>query len=95
MARVTVEDCLVHVPSRFELTLIAARRARQLARGAEARLPWEDHKSTVLALQEIASGQVDASVMVEPELPPQRRPSVEFEPLDTEFPMLHQFPRKD
>ena len=82
MARVTVEDCLVHVASRFDLTLIAAKRARQLARGAEARLPWEDHKSTVLALQEIASGQVGASILTEPELPLVQRPTVDFEPLE-------------
>jgi len=89
MARVTVEDCLAHIPSRFDLTLIAARRARQLARGAEARLPWNDHKSTVLALQEIASGQVGASVMAEPELPLAQRPTVDFGPLDPDFSLLH------
>jgi DNA-directed RNA polymerase subunit omega len=88
MARVTVEDCLVHIPSRFDLTLIAAKRARQLARGAEARLPWDDHKSTVLALQEIASGRVGASILAEPELPMVQRPAVEFEPLDPDFPGL-------
>ena len=82
MARVTVNDCLTQVPSHFDLTLIAAKRARQLARGAEARLPWGDHKSTVLALREIAAGHVDASVLSEAELPVVRVPSVEFEPLD-------------
>jgi DNA-directed RNA polymerase subunit omega len=82
MARVTVEDCLVHVPSRFDLALIAAKRARQLARGAEATLPWDDHKSTVLALQEIASGQIGASILEEPDLPVVKRESIEFEPLD-------------
>ena len=55
MARVTIQDCLEHVSSRFDLTLIAAKRARQLTRGAEAKLPWDGHKSTVLALREIAS----------------------------------------
>lgn len=89
MARVTVEDCLLHIPSRFELTLIAAKRARQLARGAEATLPWDEHKSTVLALQEIACGQVGASVMAEPELPLAQRPAVDFEPLDPEFSDFH------
>ena len=82
MARVTISDCLVQVPSHFELTLIAAKRARQLARGAEARLPWGDHKSTVLALREIAAGHVDASVLAEAELPVVTRPNMEFEPLD-------------
>jgi DNA-directed RNA polymerase subunit omega len=82
MARVTVEDCLTHVPSRFALTMIAAKRARQLARGAEAKLPWHDHKSTVLALQEIAGGWIDASVLEEEDLPPVKLPSVEFGALD-------------
>ena len=54
MARVTVEDCLARIPNQFELTLVAAKRARQLARGAEARQPWGSHKSTVLSLTEIA-----------------------------------------
>jgi DNA-directed RNA polymerase omega subunit len=45
MARVTVEDCLARIPNQFDLTLVAAKRARQLARGAEARLPWGTHKS--------------------------------------------------
>ena len=55
MARVTVEDCLAQIPNQFDLTLVAAKRARQLARGAEARLPWGNHKSTVLSLREIES----------------------------------------
>jgi DNA-directed RNA polymerase subunit omega len=89
MARVTVEDCLVHIPSRFDLTLVAAKRARQLARGAEARLPWNDHKSTVLALLEIAGGQVGSSIMTEPELPMVQRPTVDFEPLEPDHPFQH------
>ena len=82
MARVTVEDCLLHVANPFTLTQVAAKRARQLARGAPAGLPWGDHKSTVLALQEIAAGQVTVDVLGETDLPPVERPSVEFEPLD-------------
>lgn len=69
MARVTIEDCLVRVPSAFDLTMVAAKRARQLARGAEAKLPWNGHKSTVLALQEIADGQVTPEVLNEVDLP--------------------------
>ena len=69
MARVTVEDCLTQIPSRFELTLVAAKRARQLTRGAEPKLPWNNHKSTVLALQEIADGQITAAVLQEVDLP--------------------------
>ena len=54
MARVTVEDCLDKIHNQFELTLVAAKRARQLARGAEAQIPWGNHKSTVVSLREIA-----------------------------------------
>lgn len=69
MARVTIQDCLVHIPSRFDLTMVAAKRARQLTRGAEAKLPWDGHKSTVLALQEIARGEINATVLKEVDLP--------------------------
>ena len=69
MARVTVEDCLARIPNHFDLCQIAAKRARQLARGAEAHLPWGDHKSTVLTLKEIAGGFVTVAVMDEAELP--------------------------
>lgn len=57
MARVTVEDCVKQVPNRFELVLIAAKRARRLTTGAaQPCLDWENDKSTVLALREIAAG---------------------------------------
>jgi DNA-directed RNA polymerase subunit omega len=69
MARVTIQDCLEQIPSHFELTMVAAKRARQLARGAEPKLPWNNHKSTVLALQEIAGGQITAAVLQEMDLP--------------------------
>lgn len=82
MARVTIEDCLTQIPSRFDLTMVAAKRARQLTRGAEARLPWNGHKSTVLALQEIAGGQVTAEVLREVDLPVIRPPGVALDPLD-------------
>ncbi len=82
MARVTIQDCLVRVPDSFSLTLIAAKRARQLARGADSKLSWGDHKSTVLALQEIAAGLVTAAVLDEPDLPAVRQETIEFMPLD-------------
>lgn len=57
MARVTVEDCLGNVENRFELVLLAAKRARQLARTAvEPFVPQGNDKFTVLALREIAAG---------------------------------------
>ena len=66
MARVTVEDCLKNVPNRFELVMVASKRARDLALGAaDPLVPWEDDKSTVVALREIAEGLVDAKVLDE------------------------------
>jgi len=59
MARVTVEDCLVHVENRFKLVLLAARRARQLSHHAQEFVPRMKHKDTVIALQEIAGGFVN------------------------------------
>ena len=59
MARVTVEDCLDHVENRFELVLLATKRARQLANGQEAKVPWENDKPTVVALREIALNLVN------------------------------------
>ena len=85
MARVTVEDCLQRIPNQFELTLVAAKRARQLARGAEARLPWGTHKSTVLSLREIAEGHIDRSVLDEVDLPAVQQPKPELEALDPSF----------
>jgi len=54
MARVTVEDCVTRIPNRFELVMMAARRARDLAGGAELSLDRDNDKSTVVALREIA-----------------------------------------
>lgn len=56
--------------NQFDLTLVAAKRARQLARGADARVSWDNDKSTVVALREISDGLVDRSVLNEEELPP-------------------------
>lgn len=65
MARITVEDCLENVDNRFQLVLVATRRARQLANGAEPYVPWEDDKPTVVALREIAAGHVGREVLDE------------------------------
>ena len=64
MARVTVEDCLDNVDNRFELVMLATKRARQLATGGkEPKVAWENDKPTVVALREIASGLVDENVV--------------------------------
>ena len=61
MARVTVEDCLDHVNNRFDLVLLATKRARQLANGHDPMLEWENDKPTVMALREIAEGTINTS----------------------------------
>lgn len=67
MARVTVEDCLDHVDNRFDLVLLATKRARQLVNGVDPLVPWENDKPTVVALREIAEGLVDDAVVNPPE----------------------------
>jgi len=57
MARITVEDCLNKIPNRFELVLVAAKRARQLFKGAKP-LIESDNREVVVALREIAAGEV-------------------------------------
>jgi len=63
MARVTVEDCLDHVDNRFELVLLASKRARQLVSGKEPTLEWENDKPTVLALREISKGNITVKIL--------------------------------
>ena len=63
MARITVEDCLAVVNNRFELVLMATKRARQLAKGATATVDEENDKPTVLALREIAEGKVNQTMI--------------------------------
>ena len=65
MARITVDDCLEKIPNRFELTLVAAYRARQLHNGAEPLVNVQNtrDKPTVIALREIAAGKVGVEVL--------------------------------
>lgn len=64
MARVTVEDCLENVANRFELVMVATKRARQIAvRGDQPFVDWENDKPTVVALREIAGGFINASIL--------------------------------
>ena len=66
MARVTVEDCLDKVENRFELVLVAAKRAHQLSSGGyRTTLDAGKDKPTVLALREIEAGLIDASILTE------------------------------
>ncbi|MEX1220754.1 DNA-directed RNA polymerase subunit omega [Pseudidiomarina planktonica] len=62
MARVTVEDAVDQIGNRFDLILVASRRARQLAiQGKDAMVPWKNEKPTVIALREIEEGFIDAA----------------------------------
>jgi len=67
MARITVEDCVANIPNKFQLVLVAAKRARQLANGAEPMVDWQNDKPTVVALREIAEGYVSESILEERE----------------------------
>jgi DNA-directed RNA polymerase subunit omega len=67
MARLTVEDCLDNVENRFELVLVAAQRARQLAMGADPLVPEDNDKPTVLALREIAENLINKEILAAPE----------------------------
>ncbi|MEO5332987.1 MAG: DNA-directed RNA polymerase subunit omega [Magnetococcus sp. YQC-5] len=67
MARVTVEDCLKHVGNRFDLVIMAAKRARQLTAGSESTLHRENDKNTVLALREIGAGVLDLEKLMQEE----------------------------
>ena len=63
MARITVDDCLEFIPNRFELTLAASLRARQISIGNTALEEENNDKPTVIALREIASGQIGIEIL--------------------------------
>jgi len=90
MARVTVEDCLEHVNNRFDLVLLASKRARQLVNGVDPLLPWENDKPTVVALREIAAGLVDNNVVAERQTQEMelmsKEAETEIEDLDADLP---------
>jgi len=63
MARITVDDCLKRIPNRFDLTLVAARRARQIAMGSTPMVEAGRDKPTVIALRELAAGKVGMEIL--------------------------------
>ena len=64
MARITVEDCLDQVDNRFQLVLVASKRARQITfSGEDPFVDWDNDKPTVVALREIAEGFVNKSIL--------------------------------
>jgi len=63
MARITVDDCLMRIPNRFDMTLVATARARQLAMGASPMIESVRDKPTVIALRELAQGKIDMDIL--------------------------------
>ena len=84
MARVTVEDCLENVENRFQLVLVAAKRTRQLAFGADPLVPEDRDKPTVIALREIAEGLVTPDILEEEEIDLEKELFGESEEIKTE-----------
>jgi DNA-directed RNA polymerase subunit omega len=67
MARITVDDCIKHFANRFELTLAATNRARQISAGSQPLLDADRDKPTVIALREIAAGKVGIEMLLKPQ----------------------------
>jgi DNA-directed RNA polymerase subunit omega len=67
MARITIEDCLIRIPNRFELTLAATNRARQISAGSAPMLDGDRDKPTVIALREVAAGKVGIEMLLKPQ----------------------------
>jgi DNA-directed RNA polymerase subunit omega len=63
MARITVDDCLKHIPNRFEMSLAATYRARQITNGAQPMIEATRDKPTVIALRELAGGRYGAEIL--------------------------------
>ena len=86
MARITVEDCLDNIDNIFEMVLVAAKRARRVAHGAESMVALENDKPTVIALREIAAGHITPSILEEIEQPATEE-FMQPEPADDILPM--------
>lgn len=80
MARITVEDCLEKVTNRFQLAILAAKRAKQLLNGSNPKITDSENKSAVLALREVASG--DVRIATEEELEKLKEENVEVSEVD-------------
>jgi len=74
VARITVDDCLKVIPNRFDMTLAATYRARQIANGAQPMMEASRDKPTVIALREISVGKIGIEVLRRNQLPPAAAP---------------------
>jgi len=87
MARITVDDCLKRIPNRFQLTLTATYRARQLSLGASPMVEPNRDKVTVIALREISAGKIGVEVLRRNQTPPAAAP-VAVAPMTPDTPTL-------
>ena len=85
MARVTVEDCVLKVPNRFDLVMLAAQRARDISSGAQLTLERDKDKNPVIALREIAEETVDLTVLADALVKGHQR-QIEFDEPEEELP---------
>jgi len=85
MARVTVEDCVLKVPNRFDLVMLAAQRARDVSSGAELTVERDKDKNPVIALREIAEETVDLTVLADSLVKGHQR-QIEFDEPEEELP---------
>jgi DNA-directed RNA polymerase subunit omega len=86
MARITVEDCLDNIENIFEMVLVAAKRARRVAHGADPLVELENDKPTVIALREIAGGHINPSILEEIDAPPAEE-FMQVEPVEELLPV--------
>ena len=86
MARITVDDCLKRIPNRFQLTLTATYRARQLSQGASPLVEPNRDKFTVIALREISVGKIGVEVLRRNQMPQTAAPAPAAAPVAPEAP---------
>lgn len=85
MARVTVEDCVLKVPNRFDLVMLAAQRARDVSSGAQLTVERDKDKNPVIALREIAEETVDLTVLADSLIKGHQR-QIEFDEPEEDLP---------
>ncbi len=95
MARVTVEDCIDKIPSRFELVILAAHRARQLSAGAEMTVERDNDKNPVVALREIADETLGAEELRESAISDLQSQNEVDEPEEDSMPQLMEAEKPD
>ena len=88
MARITVDDCLKRIPNRFQLTLTATYRARQLSSGATPHVEPNRDKFTVIALREVSLGKIGVEVLRRNQAPQIATPAPAVAPVPPETPTV-------